>query len=144
MTFGRVVAELPVPVEAPRPERAVGLQRQRMPLETTGKHRHDAIQVHHLDRARVIGGRAVTELAICVSSPGPDRAVTLQRDGVTLARAYRRPVRLRADLYRSRVTCGRAIAQIAGTVEAPRPERAVGFERKGLVVVCSHRPPVRR
>src|SRR5439155_12014770 len=130
--------------EAPRPERAVGLQRQRMPLETTGRHRRYAIQAQHLNRARVIDGRAVTQLAICVCSPGPDRAVTLQRDGVTVARAYRRPVRRRADLHWTRAIYRRAIAQIAGTVVTPRPERAVGLERKGLVVVCGDRRPVRR
>ena len=80
----RAVAQGVVAVEAPGPDRAVGLQGQA--VQVAGGHRHGIAEAHHLHREVAVGRGPRAQLAVGVVAPGPDRAVIGHRQAVPGAR----------------------------------------------------------
>src|SRR2546427_753286 len=123
------VAQLAIKVAPPRPERAVGLQRNSVTAARSG--RRPVRRRADLRRARAICGGAVAQLAIKVVPPRPKCAVGLKRTGVNSARSHSRQAGFCFEMNRARAICGRAVAHLSIKVVAPRPERAVNLQRNG-------------
>ena len=82
------------------------------------------------DKARV--GRSVPKLTVSVSSPGPDRAVTMERDRMGRASRNRGYSGQGSYLNRCRPLRRRPVTQTAILVIAPGPDGAVVSQRDSM------------
>src|SRR5581483_9660251 len=112
------VAELAVVVAAPRPDRAVRLERERV-RPAPGDGDHPAAESGDLDRDGPVYGGAIPDLAVLVESPGPDRADLGQHQAVRVAGSDARHPPHPGDLLGPVATVGGAVAQLAVDVGAP-------------------------
>src|SRR5207244_2010715 len=79
-----------------------------------------------------VGVRPVPELTEGVVSPGPDRAVVLERQGMGAAPGDRGDPREPADGYREARVGVRPVPELIVIVGSPGPDRAVVAQRHGV------------
>ena len=130
------VTELALEVQAPAPERAVGLARAGV-ANPCGDLSHQGAKRAHLHRRGLVARGAVAELAVDVAAPAPQRAVGLTRAGVEAPCGdLGHKGAKRAHLHRRGLVDDVAVAKLALEVLAPAPERAVGLARAGVANPC--------
>src|SRR5437870_1730113 len=74
-----------------------------------------------------------------VGTPGPDRAVALQRQGVAVATGDRGDPRESADRYPDARVLLRPVPVLTVAVVSPGPDRAVVAERQAVVAATGDR-----
>ncbi len=128
----RVVAELTVRVEAPRPQRSVALQRD-VVIITRGDC-HDVRQVDDLHGCVTLDAGAIAQFGsadvvghVVVATPRPDRAVGFQRGAVTIAARNGDHTGEADDLHGVIRIGRRVVADLTVPVLAPGPHGAVGL-----------------
>ena len=128
----RSIPELPITVQSPGPDRAVGLEGEAM--GATARHGLDPGQSDHLYGGEPLDRRPIPELAVVVVPPCPDCAIGLQGKAIVLV-----PTRDRddpgqvADPYRRWTIRECPIPKLVAFVHAPCPDRTIGLERQAVV-----------
>src|SRR5215471_16596191 len=80
------IAKLAVPIVSPRPDRAITLERKAMTI-SSGDGLDFGNRANLLGcRKMAVGHGSVAKLPLPIVAPGPDRAVSFQRDGMALPR----------------------------------------------------------
>src|SRR6187200_3473109 len=109
----RVIAQLTILAIAPRPDHAIGLERQVMIM--TARNGHDRVQTADLNpRGRAPRVKvAIAQLALIAEAPGPYCAVGLERQVMIITARNRRDSSQTAHLNRRGHDVKVAIAQLA-------------------------------
>src|SRR2546427_1537029 len=136
------VAQLAVPVVAPRPKCAVA--RQRETEISAGRNGDGLAQSAHRRGARAIRIHSVAELAVFITAPRPHCAVRLQRNVVRETGGQRDHI---AQPENRRWTSdGRtnAVPELSGVVASPTPHRAVRLQSQTVPPPPGHGARIRQ
>ena len=96
-----------------------------------GDHARQAADRHrNRIRSVVVADRAIAQLAVVVPPPGPDRAVALQGQAVTVTGGEGDHPRQAADRHRGQAVSGAA----AVPVPPPGPDRAIALQGQAVIV----------
>ena len=130
------VPQLIVIISTYGPNRAVPLQINRVIISRGDPHHPDkriARSVQHLHRAASLGGGAVTQLTVIISTYGPDRAVPLQIHRVSISRGdphhlAQRIARSVQHLHRVGSLGGGTVPKLTIIIRTHCPNRAVQLQ----------------
>src|SRR6266567_2292133 len=108
-------------------------------MQAPGRYGGNAGQTRNLHRCMPFGKGAISQLAVVVISPGPDRTVAHQGQGVLLSRrdGDNDPGQS-GNLDRRLPGRYRAVAELATVVQSPPPNGAIRFEGEGVMRSCGN------
>ena len=142
------IAQLPMPTRSPIPDAAVLSNRQRVISPGRDTHgageRPGAAWPDNLHRGGLIRRCPIAKLSVRVVAPGPDSAVTLQRERVIGASRNRRHPRQPAHLGQHKLGGRVGIAKLPVGVRAPGPDSAIAREDEDMSIPGGNRGRARQ